>query len=60
MGPDSGYFFSDLLSFIFRINVIPYIEEYKKLVYTRSEDLSVQLLSCPDLLAWGLKLFTFQ
>ena len=37
MGLDSaGYIFSDLLNFIFRINVIANIKEYK-FVYTRRE-----------------------
>ena len=37
MGLDSaGYIFSDLLKFIFRINVIADVEEYK-FVYTRRE-----------------------
>ena len=61
MGLDSaGYFFSDLLNFIFRINVIADIQEYK-FVYTLGwVGLFAQLLSCLDMLAWGLKLFTFQ
>ena len=61
MGLDSaGYIFSDLLNFISCINVIAYLEEFK-FVYTLGwVGLFVQLLSCLDMLAWGLKLFTFQ
>ena len=61
MGLDSaGYIFSDLLNFIFRITIRADIEEYK-FVYTLGwVDLFVQLLSCLDMFAWGLKLFTFQ
>ena len=61
MGLDSaGYIFSDLLSFIFRINVIADIEEYK-FVYTRRG--WVCLLSCYLVYTcWRgvLKLCTFQ
>ena len=61
MGLDSaGYIFSDLLNFIFRINVIADIEEYKFVYTLGSVGLFAQLLSCLDMLAWGFKLFTFQ
>ena len=61
MGLDSaGYIFSDLLNFIFRINIRADIEEYR-FVYTLGwMGLFAQLLYFLDILAWGLKLFTFQ
>ena len=61
MGFDSaGYFFSDLLNFIFRINVSVILRSINLFTRVGRGDLFVQLLSCLDMLAWGLKLFTFQ